>query len=87
MLILSIGTYAANYEDMYSEAVELSTALETSDNVQELLGEAVILMLENNVLNELSEKGETEYAAELKSSADTALDASATGAEAIALLL
>ena len=80
LLLLGSSTYAANYEETYSKAVELSTALGTSDNVQELLGEAVILMIENDVLNELSEKGEAEYASELKSSADTALDASATGA-------
>jgi len=79
LLVLSIGTSAANYEDMYSEAVELSTALETSDNVQELLGEAVILMIENDVLTILNEKGETQYATELKASADEALNAEASG--------
>ena len=60
LLVMSIGTSAANYEDMYTKAVELSTALVTSDNVEELLGEAVILMVENDILSSLEEKGESE---------------------------
>ena len=81
IILLSLSVYAADYEEIYSKAVDISTALENGHNVQESLGEAVIMMIENDILKTLDEEGETEYAAELKASADAALDAAGAGAE------
>ena len=81
LLLLGSRAYAADYIDVSDKVSEISTALETSDNVEELLGEAVILMIENDILSSLAEKGETECAADLKTSADEALDAAANDSE------
>ena len=81
VLQFSSTAYANGSEDIYNEVSEIATALVTSDNIEELLGEAVILMIENDVLNQLTEKGKFVRAETLKASADEALDASANDAE------
>ena len=73
-LLFANVTFAADYAALQGKTAELSRSLAAGENVKKIVGNAVILIAENDVLNALASKGAVSQVFELKQASDNALN-------------
>ena len=81
LLICNLTASAAIETNFEYKLGNIITSLQAGENAEPLLGEAVILMIEYDILDSLEKEENPQAAYSLKASADSALAAAANGAE------
>lgn len=72
-LMATVLTVTADYSDAATRVAEISAEISSAQNIEMLTGEAVIIMIENDVLKALEDKGQNATMSALKTKADEAI--------------
>lgn len=72
-LMATVLTVSADYNDAATRVAEISGEISSAQNIEMLAGEAVIIMIENDVLKALEDKGQNATMSALKTKADEAI--------------
>lgn len=72
-LLFHSTAFGADYSTLSEKTAALSASLENGSDSKQIAGEAVILMVENDILNSLTDKGAAVQSFSLKEAADIAL--------------